>query len=341
LQKNAIDLQCSLGSVRNSLDDHTLSFQSLTSVINSVEKTVRHTDDAQIRTNQLLDSLSDSLPVEIGQIHAKLNGLSQNLALPTILPTNFSSNSSFISCSKVALGEVLGFEIERVMTPFLEESFSRSQHLREALLEQVKKQMQDAHTDLLRNISLCEEHCFNETTQAPTLPTNQNESSKTDLAKNIERTFLNIPSQHDNGQILPIYHTQSVKQQKIWSYQSHLPWIGTVRIDISTEHGRPDRANDYFIRVDFWPSQRLPFKRAISMRYSTKTSTQGYYQIAPSIAVYPIISGDAPVWDLIYYNDLHGLISLFVQGLVGPNDQTDMGITLIHVRLTTSKITSS
>lgn len=72
-------------------------------------------------------------------------------------------------------------------------------------------------------------------------------------------------------------------------------------------------------------------KRVISLPYTSHPDKQGHHQICRTVAVYPIISDEAPVWSYIIKGDIPQLKKLFDMGLASPFDEDSHGMTLIQV----------
>ena len=124
-------------------------------------------------------------------------------------------------------------------------------------------------------------------------------------------------------------HTMTVSR---WTYWQQWSWLGTIRLEVRrfVRYNGNRRSKHMESCINFWPSWPLLRRNCVSLFCSTSPLINTYYQLCPLVAIFPIISNHAPVWDCIENNDIDGLRYLLDNGLAGPNDQDQHGHTLLH-----------
>lgn len=114
-----------------------------------------------------------------------------------------------------------------------------------------------------------------------------------------------------------------------WSHWGKIPRIGTFRVEYAVE--TEPRGRFYTFRISFWPSTILFCRRGFSLKYSNRPDREGYASICPSLMTYRVLSRDNPIWDLIRYDDVHGVIERFQTQSNGPFEVEEHGASLLMV----------
>jgi hypothetical protein len=117
------------------------------------------------------------------------------------------------------------------------------------------------------------------------------------------------------------------RKTKEWSCRTFIPAVGTFRIQYGSQLGNGGRF--WTIDIDFWPSLTFLLGHCISLRYNNSYDPQGYTALSPSIAMYPIISDDHPIWDMISNGDLEGVRVQLQDHQNGLHDQRSDGSSLL------------
>lgn len=126
----------------------------------------------------------------------------------------------------------------------------------------------------------------------------------------------------------PLGKTHNRKTNK-WSYWTSAPPVGTFRIQYGTQLGHKGRF--WTIQIDFWPSFTFLSKKCMSIRYSNNYDPQEYIALFPSLAIYPLIPNDDPIWEMIAYDDIEQIRVQFKNNKNGPFDQNPVGVSLLSV----------
>jgi hypothetical protein len=111
------------------------------------------------------------------------------------------------------------------------------------------------------------------------------------------------------------------RKTKEWSCRTFIPAVGTFRIQYGSQLGNGGHC--------------------ISLRYNNSYDPQGYTALSPSIAMYPIISDDHPIWDMISNGDLEGVRVQLQDHQNGLHDQRSDGSSLLMVSLPPTTLPNS
>ncbi|EJT77343.1 hypothetical protein GGTG_07255, partial [Gaeumannomyces tritici R3-111a-1] len=112
-----------------------------------------------------------------------------------------------------------------------------------------------------------------------------------------------------------------------WSYWANIRRVGTFRLRYWLSAG--PRGKVYNFTACFWPSSTVIFKTAFSLKYSNRHDAHGYLPLFPSLAIFPVLPRDDPVWEIIRQDDLPGLMARFSQKLNTLFDEDAGGVTLL------------
>lgn len=111
--------------------------------------------------------------------------------------------------------------------------------------------------------------------------------------------------------------------------------IGSIRVElVTTTHrkdGCPESDLHFSIYIHVRPCHALLLLPGLSTFYSNAPNTKGFYQIAPMITIFPIISQEHPVSNAIRRGDLQRLQEMFASRNASPKCQYKDGTTLLHV----------
>lgn len=114
-----------------------------------------------------------------------------------------------------------------------------------------------------------------------------------------------------------------------WSYWTSIPRVGSFQIGFQV-HVAPS-GRFWTIKMDFWPSIIPLVKRCISLKYSSCYDRQGYIALCPALAMYPILSDNDAIWQLITHDDVTAIRSRFDNRQNSPFDQDNHGESLLMV----------
>jgi len=124
-----------------------------------------------------------------------------------------------------------------------------------------------------------------------------------------EDNQITLPSEGINEHRVKVAVKCRQSRTKDWSYWTSIPAVGTFRVQYGTL--RVGSGRFWTIQIDFWPSIKFNLKKFISLRYTNRCNSEGFMPLFPSVAVYPILSRNDPIWDMIGCNRPRGDQSSF------------------------------
>ena len=130
------------------------------------------------------------------------------------------------------------------------------------------------------------------------------------------------------------FHCSVATCRRRWYQQ----WrIGSIKVEVSQN---PHRVNGLLTSnsivmmiIHFRPSQSILRFPEISIVYETGTNQQGYRQLAPMIAIYPILDALHPVWKVIKGGELQCLQHMLASRKVQIRSADRDGSILLHVSI--------
>ncbi|RSM03508.1 hypothetical protein CDV31_010439 [Fusarium ambrosium] len=250
------------------------------------------------------------------------------------LKEGFSNMSHEIQVSEEHVGNMLRHELQRQLRPLVEEALTKSEIQNAAALEQFRAVVDDAATQITRNIS----RQGDREKQFAVLETGSTSNLHNSAVpeQHFQHSMMTRPvagRQSENSlDICPtslthVSHTWRSTIVAAFSHWGSIPHVGTFRVEYKT-HTEPNRRFCTF-KIDFWPSIIFFRRRNLSLKYSSRPDGQGYISLCPSLAVRPIISDHDPIWDMIRDDDVYAVTSRFYECKNGPFDQDDHGRSLL------------
>ncbi|KAH7166386.1 hypothetical protein EDB81DRAFT_782227 [Dactylonectria macrodidyma] len=250
------------------------------------------------------------------------------------LRDGFSSLSREIEVSGENMGNTLRYALEQHFRPMLEEALTNSEMRNEARIEEFRAVMNSATTQIMEHMNRNERPTDSqgEHESKESRPRKRIRPNDQSLGRYLDVQFSGHEKDEDesqNGSMTLPHIQRSRRPIKVTelSYWTRIPWIGTFRIEFST-HSEPRRWF-YTFKIEFWPCSKLLRVNTISLKYSSRPDRQGYVALSPSLAFYPIIEIADPIWDMIYHDDLFGVMTRFRERRNGPLDQNSFGISLL------------
>ncbi|KAF2489105.1 hypothetical protein BU16DRAFT_173027 [Lophium mytilinum] len=348
IQNTSKDIESSVGRLHNQLDLQSTSLHAVQDTIDSVQNHVILSSDALLQNQQTIGEVRNTVRAAEINLATKLDALTGLFSQIPVSP-GLTTTTSFVHCSEEVLARVLRYELRRVLTPIVERSFSKTQYWNDSLLQDVKEVIEKSAAAMSYDIASRD----SEPEARQDSPRSKCHCETASTSLEVESFDFCVPSADEDIQANSTRHSMQVSQITrhlkpksapiIWCYRA-TSLFGSLRIEIRASFDRAKSSmamtRTYDITVHFWPSWSLLKRGSISMRYNTKPNSQGYYQICPTLAIYPIISPVAPVWDAVERGDLVMLRQLFSSNLASPDDQDDLGYTLLHVAATSGNFTT-
>ncbi|KAH7191787.1 uncharacterized protein B0J16DRAFT_331768 [Fusarium flagelliforme] len=237
---------------------------------------------------------------------------------------------------------VLRRVLDSYILPRVEETFSKTSELQNAVtLRLFQEAMGQATEQILSQVAGTRRSDGFSELQSGCIPSNheQAEWRSTERPK-IETKFagspyasatkdsqINSPSTETPEHRGKLLGNPRPRGRREWSYWTFAPVVGAFRIQYESQLGQNGRF--WTIQIDFWPSMKFFLRKCISLRYSNDYAPQGYMALSPSLAVYPIISDDHPMWELIYDDDIEGIKAQLQDRKIGLYDQDQYGVSIL------------
>jgi len=241
------------------------------------------------------------------------------------------TQTTFIASSIDATTRVVREELCTTIKPIIEQAFTAMDTRTEARMQRIE--------DLIQRIA----HDIGENAQQPidtyilgnkiprypeTLRGSLFDSSKTINQYGVDSNTTRAKPYEQHSD----FHYSVATYRRRWYQQ----WrIGSIEVEVlQTSHrvnGLPSSNSVFILNIHFRPSQSILRFPGISIVYRTGTNAQGYRQLAPMIATYPILDELHPVWKVIEGEELQHLQQMLASGEVQIRSEGRDGSTLLHV----------
>lgn len=241
----------------------------------SSSRLARNTKQANIKLDELRNQLQHSSKQTQQTVNAMITGTK-----------GIHAKAIFSASSVDTITRIVREEIKSTITPLIEEAFNRNQAHREEALR---------HLGTLNN-TITHEIGSDVSAQRMVEPSNLHALNTTRSNEYLTNRKIVEPwrmqCRSNIAQSPTIYQDNTTIRQTVsiykrrWSHQSR---FGTLKIKVEHIHhrtnGAPHSKNYISVEVHFWPAQTYLNLSGISAFYSTVPTPEGYYQLAPVIAI--------------------------------------------------------
>ncbi|KAJ5026189.1 hypothetical protein PSV08DRAFT_402501 [Bipolaris maydis] len=280
----------------------------------------RHTEQA----NNKLNTLSSQVQQTSIRTQQKIDHMAAEMKA-------VHSKTALVASSVDTIAKIVREEISRSLTPLIEQGIDKMEMRKESGVMRLKGFhdiiAHDVGFDIYaqRALEANQSTALHDTCSESPLINTENDRSlgmqqKLHLAKALNASY-------EGGNLL---HTTSTYKRSWYSKCNS----GNLEIQVThTIHrtgGSPQSENHTSVEVHFWPTQKFISLPGLSLFYSTAPTSQGYYQLAPMVASFPIIGENHPVTSVIKSGDLVALKSMLRTGQVHLNSRQIDGSTLLH-----------
>lgn len=322
----------SVHSIEASSNQHKALASAATQQVALMNERLKRIDKSSSRLTQNMKKANIELHKLTSQVLQSSRQTQQAIATKVTEMKGIHAETTFSTSSVDMITRVIREEIRATITPLVEEAFNQKETHREKALRNLENFNDTITHDIGSAMS------SHQTDEASNLDTSHSIYSDDSIANQKNRRACRTQCEPEVSQPFvleqesaKLHHTVSVYKRK-WSHKFN---FGTLKIEITyTCHrvdGSPQSRNHTSVDVHFWPVQKYLSLPRISAFYSTAPTPGGYYQLAPTIAVYPIVAWDHPIFSVMTSRDLKALQKMLATGQIHPRSSTSTGSTLLHV----------
>lgn len=239
------------------------------------------------------------------------------------------SKATFSAVTVETATRIIREELRANLRDILDQEREKSQNVFEAKLQKMEAMVDQISLDIGHDFSLArEEHLLDKSLDI--MPANQS------MIPHERGTFDfrdTVYSPDVFGQSLSMEpHTVTSTYRRTWNKYLKLGHLHIEIIHITIRKGgSPHAKSRYTLQIEFRPTASLSTIPGTSLSCSTVPTRQGHYQIAPMIALLPMIHDMDDLFHVMIKGDLPELKRMLVSGYLHIRSQSTTGATLLFV----------